>query len=332
MIITRTPFRISFFGGGTDYPSWYNQNGGAVISASIDKYCYITCRYLPPFFKHKSRIVWSKIESVDRHEDIEHPAVREILNYMGMDVGVEIHHDADLPARSGLGSSSSFSVGLLHALHGLQGKMITKRELALQAIHVEQELLKENVGAQDQTAAAFGGFNKIEFGGSNKISVAPIMLSGDMLSALQGHLMLFFTGFSRTASEIAAEQVKNVSKNTAGLSVMREMVEKSIDILNGPTDSIREFGELLHESWLIKKSLASNISTSIIDDMYERAVCAGAIGGKVLGAGGGGFMLFFVPPKEHDRVRTALSDLLHVPFHFESIGSQIIYYAPPTNA
>lgn len=331
MIITRTPFRISFFGGGSDYPVWYQANGGAVLSTTIDKYCYLTCRYLPPFFEHKSRIVWSKIEAVQNVNDIQHPSVQACLKFCDFaDKGMEIHHNADLPARSGLGSSSSFTVGLLHALHALQGKMITKRQLALNAIHVEQKLLKENVGSQDQVAAAFGGLNRIEFGGPQHITITPVVLNPERLKNLENHLMLFFTGLSRNASDIAAEQIKNTQSQSKDreIKTMMSMVDAAVEILH--SGSIYDFGRLLDESWKLKRSLSSQISNGTIDDIYETGVKAGALGGKLLGAGGGGFILFFAKPEVQPRVREALKNLLHVPIRFEHIGSQIVYYAPET--
>ncbi len=331
MIISRTPFRISFFGGGTDYPVWYNEHGGAVLATSINKYCYITCRYLPPFFEHKYRIVYSMTEQTRNINEIQHPSARETLNFMDIDRGVEIHHDGDLPARTGLGSSSAFTVGLLNALYALKGKMVTKRQLALEAIHVEQDKLKENVGSQDQTTAAFGGFNKIEFGGDQQILVRPITLNSRKCQLLQDHLMLFFTGFSRIASEIAGEQIKKTPDKKNELNRMREMVEESIGILNGGDSDITDFGRLLHESWTIKRSLTDKISTPQIDTIYETAMNAGALGGKLLGAGGGGFILFFVEPEIQHEVKEKLRDLLYVPFKFENLGTQIIYYAPENN-
>ena len=329
MIITRTPFRISFFGGGSDYPIHFENHGGSVLSTTIDKYCYISVRYLPPFFEHKSRIVWSKLESVKHHDEIQHPSAREILKFLNIDKGVEIHHDADLPARSGLGSSSSFSVGLIHALNALNGKIITKRQLALDAVHIEQEKLKENVGCQDQTAAAFGGFNKIEFGGHHKIAVHPISLSSGKLNLLQNNLMLFFTGLARTASDVAEEQIKNTRNKEYEIKSMAKMVDEAINILN--SGDIEDFGKLLHESWQIKKSLSSQISNSSIDEIYEAGLKSGAIGGKLLGAGNGGFILFFVKPELQNQVKEKLKNLLYVPFKFENLGSQIIYYAPQEN-
>jgi len=324
MIISRTPFRISFFGGGTDYPSWYGKNGGAVLSTTIDKYCYITARYYPSFHPTKHRIVWSKIELVDSGDDIAHPSVRETLKHLQIKEGVEIHNAADLPARSGLGSSSTFTVGLLHALHALMDKPVTKMKLALDAMHIEQDLIKENVGSQDQLAASFGGLNKFTFGGASDIGVQPIVLPDRRLEALQNDLMLVFTGFSRTASEIAEEQIKNSHRKERELRTMHSMVDKAIDILRSDGD-LNDFGKLLHETWILKRGLSGKISNPQIDDIYEAARNAGAIGGKLLGAGGGGFMLLFVTSEKQARVREALKNYTFVPVKFETEGSQIIY-------
>ena len=325
MIISRTPFRISFFGGGTDYPVWYRENGGAALATTIRRYCYITCRWLPPFFEHSSRIVWSKIELVKDREEIEHPSVRECLRYLKIPQGIEVHHDGDLPARSGLGSSSAFTVGLLHALYGLKGVMPSKMQLAQDAIHLEQELLKENVGSQDQMSAAFGGFNRIDFSRDGSFHVSPVILGEERLSLFQGHLMLFFTGLVRTASDIAAEQIQITEKKRPELNRIQQMVGESMEILCGREDLTR-FGRLLHESWLIKRGLTRKISTPQIDAMYEAARQAGAIGGKLLGAGGGGFLLLFVRPEDQQRVRETLPGILQVPFGFEKLGSRIIFY------
>jgi len=325
MIISRTPFRISFFGGGTDYPVWYRENDGAVLATTINKYCYISCRYLPPFFEHTSRIVWSTIELVKDTAEIQHPSVRETLKYLGIRRGVELHHDGDLPARTGLGSSSSFTVGLLHAVYGLKGVMASKMQLALDAIHIEQERLAENVGSQDQTMAAFGGFNRIDFSGENTIRVSPIALPSERLTALQDHLLLVYTGLSRNASEVAAEQIKATRSKRHELRAMYQMVDQAISILSGTRD-LAEFGELLHEAWQVKRSLTDKISTPYIDEIYDTARKADAIGGKLLGSGGGGFLLLFVRPSEQPKVKRALRDLLHVPFKFGDVGSQIIFY------
>ena len=328
MIISRTPFRISFFGGGTDYPVWFREHGGAVLATTINKYCYINLRYLPPFFEHKSRIVWSRIESVMSVDEIQHPAVREALRFMEISQGIELHHDGDLPARTGLGSSSAFTVGLLNALYGLTGRMPSKLQLAREAIHIEQERLKEHVGSQDQVIAAFGGLNRIQFSKDGGFDVTPLILSELRAAQLQDHLMLFFTGFSRNASDIAADQIKATARKSAQLKRMREMVDEAIALLQG-SDDLAAFGRLLDESWQLKRGLTEKISTARIDEMYETAQRAGAIGGKLLGAGGGGFLLLFARPEEQERVKEALEGLLHVPFRFETGGSRIIFYEAP---
>jgi D-glycero-alpha-D-manno-heptose-7-phosphate kinase len=326
MIISRTPFRVSFFGGGTDYPGWFQENKGAVIATTIDKYCYITCRYLPPFFDHKSRIIYSKMEHVDKNQDIEHPAVREVLQFLKIRQGIEIHHDGDLPARTGLGSSSSFTVGLLKSLYALKGIMTTKDQLAREAIYIEQELCKDNVGCQDQTLAAYGGFNYIEFGGPHHLRVRTVTILPEKVRLLQSHMMMFFTGFARMASQIAAHQIKNIPKKKVELREMYQMVRKAVEILNG--DDLLAFGKLLDESWKIKRTLSDKISTPHIDEMYDTARRAGAVGGKLLGAGGGGFVLIFAPPEKQKRIRERLKKFLEIPFKFENQGSQIIFYQP----
>jgi D-glycero-alpha-D-manno-heptose-7-phosphate kinase len=325
MIISRTPFRISFFGGGTDYSAWYRKHGGAVLAATIDKYCYLTCRYLPPFFEHRIRIVYSKIESCQTIEQIEHPAVREVLRYLSIDRGVEIHHDGDLPARSGMGSSSAFTVGLLHALHALKGNMPNKHQLAMEGIYIEQERLKETVGSQDQVSAAYGGFNHIAFLSNGEISVRPITVAPERLRELNSHLMLFYTGIKRTASSIAKSYVNGIESRKRQLRIMKDLVEESISTL-GNGEEITTFGELLDEAWQAKRSLSSRISNSHIDAIYQQAISAGAIGGKLTGAGGGGFLLLFVHPSKQRKVREKLSQLIYVPFKLEFSGSQIIFF------
>lgn len=327
MIISRTPFRISFFGGGTDYPVWYRENGGAVLATTINKYSYITCRYLPPFFEHKYRIVYSKTEHIKRISEIEHPSVRECLKYMNIKKGVEIHHDGDLPARTGLGSSSSFTVGLLNALYALKGNMITKRRLALDAIRIEQGPMKENVGSQDQVLAAFGGLNLVKFGGQHQIDVQPVTLSFQRLKLFQDNLLLFYTGLSRKASEIAKEQIKNIPYKKRELKAIYQMVEEAVNILNGNNDLL-PFGKLLNEYWRLKKKLSLKISNPLIDDIYNAALKSGAVGGKLLGAGGGGFLLIFAKPQIHAKIKKRLKNFLCVPFRFENLGSQIIFYSP----
>lgn len=328
MIITRTPFRISFFGGGTDYPQWYREHGGAVLATTINKYCYISCRPLPPFFNHKHRIVYSRIESVREISEIEHPAVRAVFQWLGVEQGLEVHHDGDLPARSGLGSSSSFTVGLINALNALHGKHISKDQLASDAIYVEQEVIKEHVGSQDQISAAHGGFNRIALLQGDGFRVDPVVLPKERKDLLQAHLMLCFTGLSRIASEVAKSKIDNLKNRTAPLTSMKLMVDQALEILQSKTGSITDFGRLLHEAWMLKRTLSDKVTTADVDEIYETARSAGAIGGKLLGAGGGGFMLLFVPPESQARVRERLDKLVHVPFSFEDTGSRIVLYQP----
>ena len=330
MIISRTPFRISFFGGGTDYPSWYRAHGGAVLATSIDKYCYLTCRYLPPFFEHRFRIVYSKIERCHTLDEIIHPAVREVFRYLKTDRGIEVHHDGDLPARSGMGSSSAFTVGLLHALYALKGAMPSKHQLAMESIHLEQEILKETVGSQDQVSAAYGGFNHVTFLPNGEISVRPITIERQRLSDLNAHLMLFYTGIERTASDVADSYVNNFDDKKRQMRMLKDLVEESISILTSGQD-LKYFGELLHEAWQAKRSLSAKVSNSEIDGLYGDAVSAGALGGKLTGAGGGGFLLLFAPPEKQDAIKEKLNHLLHVPFKFDFAGSQIIFYDPETD-
>lgn len=329
MVITKTPFRISFFGGGTDYPFWYLKEGGAVLSTTIDKYCYITCRTLPPFFENKYRIVWSYIENVSTIAEILHPAVREGLSFLNMngDMGLEIHHQGDLPARSGMGSSSSFTVGLVKAVTALNGQMIGKHELALKAIELEQSVLKDNVGSQDQVAAAYGGFNIIRFFENGEIRVEPVTLSPTKISEIESRLMLFYTGTSRLASEVAGDVIANLEKKQSTLQKMRNMVDEALSILNGQ-DNLDDFGKLLHENWMLKRSISGAVSNASIDKIYSKAISYGALGGKLLGAGSSGFMVFYVPPERQQDVKDVLEDHLYVPFKFENEGSTIIYYTP----
>lgn len=329
MIITRTPFRISFFGGGTDYPAWYDGNGGAVLSTTIDKYCYISTRYLPPFFDYKYRIRYTQREEASTLAEIKHPAVRKCLEFLRIEDGVEMVHTSDLPARSGIGSSSSFTVGFLNSLYALIGQMVSKRKLALDALHVEHDLIEENVGSQDQVAAAFGGFNKIEFGGEEGIIVQPVTISHEKLNHLQDHLMLFFTGLSRTASDVAKDQLENMSSRKDELNAMRGMVDEGVSILNGRPEAFQGFGKLLDEAWRIKRKLSKAITNGTVDGIYRKAIRAGALGGKLLGAGSGGFIVFYVPAEHRRKVREALAGLVYVPFRFETLGSQIILYTAP---
>lgn len=325
MIISRTPYRISFFGGGTDYPAWYRHHGGAVLAATINKYCYLTCRYLPPFFEHRIRVVYSKVEMCQKLEEIAHPAVRETLRFLKVTRGVEIHHDGDLPGRSGMGSSSAFTVGLIHALHALSGRIIGKKQLACESIHLEQEVLRETVGSQDQVCAAYGGLNRIHFSPNGDFSVQPVTISHDRLAELNSHLMLFYTGIKRTASEVASSFVNGMEKRTKLLNRLRDCVDESCRILNGKFD-IKAFGELMHEGWLAKRELSDKISNSWVNEMYDEARRAGAIGGKLLGAGGGGFVILFAPPARQARIKKRFNRLIQVPFQFEFGGSQIIFY------
>lgn len=327
MVISRTPFRISFFGGGTDYPAWFRDHGGSVLATTINKYCYISVRHLPPFFEHKFRIVYRKIESCQNIDEIEHPSVREILRYLKVDRGLEIHHDGDLPARSGIGSSSAFTVGLLNALHALQGYMPSKQQLSKESIYIEQEVLKETVGSQDQVLAAYGGFNHVTFFPNGEISVKPITLSAGRVTELQDCLLLFYTGVPRksTASEIAKGYINNIAAQKQQLRVIQILVEEAIEILRNGQD-LKLFGEALNETWQLKRSWSSTVSNPFIDDIYDNALESGAIGGKLIGAGGGGFLLLFVPPKAQTAVLHKLRRLLHVPFKFESLGSQVIHF------
>jgi D-glycero-alpha-D-manno-heptose-7-phosphate kinase len=326
MIISRTPFRISFFGGGTDYPAWYRQHGGAVLATTIDKYCYITCRYLPPFFEHRYCIIYSKMEHCQTLDEIRHPAVREVIRFLGIDRGLEIHHDGDLPARSGMGSSSAFTVGLLHALYALTGRMVSKQQLAIDSVHLEQELLRETVGSQDQVMAAYGGLKHVAFHSSGDISTRPVTIAPERLHELNAHLMLFYTGIKRTASSVAETYVNGIENRRRQLRIMKDLVDEAIAVLNSRQD-LTGFGELLNEAWLAKRSLSASVSNPDVDALYETARAAGAVGGKLTGAGGGGFLLLFVPADCQQRVRDRLDGLIHVPFKFEFAGSQILFAA-----
>jgi D-glycero-alpha-D-manno-heptose-7-phosphate kinase len=323
MIISRTPYRISLFGGGTDFPHWYRRHGGAVIAAAINKYCYLSVRHFPPYFEHRNRIVWSKIEMCRDISEIEHPAVRAILQYLEIESGVEVHHVGDLPARSGIGSSSSFSVGLLNSLFALNGKMITKQELAYKAIHIEQEVMRENVGSQDQVTAAFGGLNKIVFHQSGEVSVIPFTIPKRRILELEQHLMLFYTGISRISSDIQRGFVETMDSNRRNLRVLSDITEEACEILNSESD-IGEIGVLLSEAWETKKRLNCKVSNPAVEELYNRAITAGAISGKITGAGGGGFLLLFVRPEQQLFVKAALSEFVHVPFSFDFSGSQIV--------
>jgi len=282
---------------------------------------------LPPFFEHRSRLVYSKIETVQSNADIEHPAARGVLEYLGVKEGIEIHHDGDLPAKTGLGSSSAFTVGLLHAVKALQGVMPTRMDLAREAIYLEQEVLRESVGCQDQVLAAFGGLVRVDFDADGEIHVSPIVLTHERLEEFQRHLLLYFTGFSRVASEIAKEQIRRTPELKTELSCLYQMVQEAQGVLCSSQD-IAEIGRLLHESWMVKRGLTAKIAPAAVDDIYATARKAGALGGKLMGAGGGGFMVLFARPEDHPRIRQALERLLEVPFRFDRGGSEVIVYQP----
>lgn len=327
MIISQTPLRISFFGGGTDYPGWYRKHGGQVLATTINKYCYLSVRHLPPFFEHRTKLVYSRVETVQRNSDLEHPAARAVLDHLKITRGVEIHHDADLPARSGMGTSSAFTVGLLHALYALQGKMSGKRQLALEGIHLEQDVLRENVGSQDQVSAAYGGLNHIAFHSTGDITVKPLILPASRMSDLESHLMLFYTGLKRTASQVAQSYVNELGKRERTLLKMGALVEQAVSVLSGGMP-LHVIGEMLHEGWEAKRSLSPVISNRAIEGIYRDARASGAIGGKITGAGGGGFMFLFVKPENQAKVKKRLAKLIHVPFKLEQGGSQIILFEP----
>jgi D-glycero-alpha-D-manno-heptose-7-phosphate kinase len=325
MIVSKTPFRISFFGGGTDFPEWYNENDSLVISTTIDKYCYIAARFLPPFFNTKYRIVYSETELINDVEKIRHPVVKETIKYLNLsDKSLELIHYADLPSRTGIGSSSSFTVGLLNSLTALSNSNLDKKTLAEKAVHVERELLAENVGCQDQFAAAYGGFNSISFS-KNKIKVEKINLSGNYLDELQKHLLLVYTGISRFSSETSNEFVENIEKKHNELNALTRIAEEALDHLLHERD-VKFLGRLLDESWRLKSSMSSKISNSAIDALYNLALKHGATGGKILGAGGGGFMLIFADPKYHENILNELKDFLIVPFKFDFNGTQLLNF------
>jgi D-glycero-alpha-D-manno-heptose-7-phosphate kinase len=328
MIISRTPFRVSLFGGGTDYPAWFREHGGAVVGFAIDKYCYISLRCLPPFFSHRHRIVYSRIETVNTIAEIEHPSVRACLSELNVDYGVEIHHDGDLPARSGLGSSSSFTVGLLNVLHALNGRMTSKRFLAGEAIRIEQQVIGEHVGSQDQVWAAYGGMNHVEFLADGTFAVRPLIMPTERSDRLLGSLMLFFTGLSRFASEIAASQIANIESKRVQLNDVAAMASEAMEILGHDGRDLRDIGRLLHQSWLVKRALSDSVTNREVDEIYQAAMEAGALGGKLLGAGGGGFMLFYVDPENQKAVRERLKGLIEVDFTIDHDGSKVVVYEP----
>lgn len=327
MIITKTPFRMSFFGGGTDLPQFFREHGGAVISSSFDKYCYVTVRHLPPFFDYRTELSYSLTERVTTTEDIRHPAIREAMRYLDMH-DLRLTYEADLPARTGLGTSSSFAVGMLNAFHALKGTCAGKRQLSDEAIFLERELCREAGGWQDQIAAAFGGLNRIDFLPGGSYEVQPIAISPRRKQALNDRLMLFFTGFTRFSSEIQQSTTATMQDKTRQLLDMLALVEDAQEILINSQANLDDFGRLLDLSWRLKRQTGSKISTDSIDALYEKALSAGAIGGKLLGAGGGGFLLFYVPVERQPSVEQALNGLMKVPFRFEDDGTQIIHNSP----
>lgn len=325
MIITQTPFRMSFFGGGTDFPGFYKEYGGAVISTTFDKYCYVNVRHLPRFFDYTTELSYAKTERVRNVDEIEHPAIREAMKQLDMHE-IRLTYEADLPARSGLGTSSSFAVGMLNAFYALKGKYADKRKLADDAIYLERVLCNESGGVQDQIAASFGGMNRIDFD-ADGYNVNPIIISPDRKKNLNNNLMLFFTGFSRFSSDIQVEAEKNLKSKTAQLLEMLSLVDDAERVLTSKED-LNEFGRLLDYTWKLKRGITNKVSTDSIDAVYEKALNAGAIGGKLLGAGGGGFLLFYVEPEKQQQVREALENLLYVPFEFENGGTRVIHYTP----
>jgi D-glycero-alpha-D-manno-heptose-7-phosphate kinase len=326
MIISSTPYRISLFGGGSYYPAWFRKRGGAVLSTTIDKYCYISCRVLPPFFTIRHRIVWSHIETVSSIAEILHPAVRAALKVLGFDdsSGIELHHQGDLPARSGIGSSSSFCVGLIKALLALRGQGIGKQELATAAIKLEQETMKEVVGVQDQVAAAYGGFNRMSFSPDGSINVRPIDIPPSHLAELESRLLLFFTGASRLSTENAREFVARIDQNDSHLRAMSQLVEQATAVLELEKD-LDDFGRLLHENWMLKRELGARVSNPVVDGIYATALAHGALGGKLLGSGSSGFIVFYVPHDKQPAVLQALANYIRVPFKCESEGCRLIY-------
>lgn len=326
MIITQTPFRMSFFGGGTDFSSFYNEHGGAVLSTTFDKYCYVTVRHLPRFFEYSTHLTYSQTEKVNSTDEIKHPAIRNAMKMLDMHE-LRLTYESDLPARSGLGTSSSFAVGMLEAFYALKGKYVDKRKLADDAIYLERILCQEAGGIQDQIAASFGGFNRINFSKSG-YTVHPVIISTERKKNLNDHLMLFFTGFSRFSADIQKTTEKSINDKMKDLLEIYHLVEEAEKILTDKMVSLDEFGKLLHYTWQLKRGISSSITTDSIDAQYEKAIKAGALGGKLLGAGGGGFLLFYVPMEKKEKVKNALRELLYVPFHFENEGTKIIFYEP----
>lgn len=324
MVITQTPFRMSFFGGGTDFPGFYNEHGGAVISTTFDKYCYVNVRHLPPFFEYSTELSYSKIERVKNIDEINHPSIRECMRYLDMR-DIRLTYEADLPAKSGLGTSSSFAVGMLNAFYSLKEKYKSKRELADDAIYLERELCNEAGGVQDQIAVAFGGFNRIDFS-ADGYQVTPVVMSNERKEILNDNLMMFFTGFSRFSSDIQTSTQAVLKDKTAQLLEMYSLVDTAQGILTDKNSDLNDFGRLLDHTWKLKRGITTRISTNSLDEIYEKAMSAGALGGKLLGAGGGGFFVFYVEPEKRKSVMQALDKLLYIPFRFEDSGTRVIYF------
>ena len=328
MIITKTPFRMSFFGGGTDIESFFRENGGAVLSTTFDKYCYVNVRHLPRFFDYSTELSYSKIERVTSVEDISHPAIRNAMKMLDMHE-IRLTYEADLPARSGLGTSSSFAVGMLNAFYALKGKYADKNKLADEAIYLERILCKETGGWQDQIAASFGGFNRINFS-ADGYEVLPVIISPERKTQLDQNLMMFFTGFTRFSSDVQSENVSGKEERTARLKEMLTLVDEAERVLTDRHRKLDEFGRLLDYTWKLKRKSGSAVSTDSIDELYLRGINAGALGGKLLGAGGGGFLIFYVQPEYQESVRRVMNDLMYIPFSFENGGTRVIHYTPET--
>lgn len=324
MIITRTPFRMSFFGGGTDMPEFFNEHGGSVISTTFNKYCYVTARHLPPFFDYSTELVYSKIEHVKAPSELEHPAVRNAMKMLDMRE-MRINYEADLPARSGLGTSSSFAVGMLNAFHCIKGTYASKERLAKEAIKLERDLCAEAGGWQDQVAAAFGGLNRIDFADGG-FTVHPLVISPERKRELEGNLMLFFTGFTRFSSDM--QKKNHVADKTEQLKEMLALVDMAEGVLTDKQKNLAELGRLLDTTWKLKRGTGNQVSTGSIDALYEQGINAGALGGKLLGAGGGGFLVFYVEPDAQASVLKAMGGLLHIPFKFENDGAVVVYFSP----
>lgn len=325
MIITRTPFRMSFFGGGTDMKDFFQEYGGAVLSTTFDKYCYVNVRHLPRFFDYSTEVAYSKIERVTALEDIQHPAVRNAMKMLDMHE-IRLTYEADLPARSGLGTSSSFAVGMLNAFHALKGKYVDKKRLADEAIYLERELCQEEGGWQDQIAASFGGFNRINFS-KDGYDVLPVIISKERKVQLNKSLMMFFTGFTRFSSDVQKANSGMSQEKIHRLQEMQLLVDKAEAILTEKHSDLDDFGRLLDYTWQLKRKTGNAVTNSNIDSIYSAGLKAGALGGKLLGAGGGGFLLFYVPLVKQPNVREAMKDLLYIPFQFENGGTRVIYYA-----